>query len=349
MDRQRELESKVLTMLGIVLLLASILAALMLTGCTDTSEQGRGVTLRLSLDCPEFTDASAGSKSLNPPAAALRIKEYRITGNGPKDSSFGPLTSTNGNLQLEGLLQGRWEINAEAVSETGRVLAKGTATVFLSTVTNTATIILDRLPGTGTLQVNYTWDIDQVTADVELELQLVDQGGNPVTIASPTMDRTTGTATVTQALAAGSYTLHSRLKAQGAIVSGAVEAVRIVDTGVSSGEIALVIGDRGNGFQITVVNNTMLPLQGTVTCSPATPGPNTSVTLTFVPASLPSGILPSEISAAWYCEGSPITGASGFSYLCTPRPGIHRYDVVVSHGKLGSIGNATIMVDVPFK
>lgn len=349
MDREKELESRIIAMLGIVVLLASILAALMLAGCSEPSAQERGTTLRILFDCPEFTDAQRGARSLNPPTEAMKIKEYTVSGTGPEESSFGPLTSTNGELRLDGLLQGRWNLIAEAISETGSVLAKGTATVFLSAATNTATIILDRLPGTGTLTVAYNWNPSQVKEDVELELQLVDQSGNPVTIALPVMDRVKGTATVTQTLVAGSYTLHSRLKTQELVVSGAVEAVRIVDSSVSSGEIQLVIGDRGNGFQITVVNDTLLPLQGTVTCSPPTPGPNTAVTLTFVPAALPEGVLPSEISASWYCEGSPIVGATGFSYLCTPRPGVHRYDVVVSHEKLGSIGNATIMIDMPYK
>lgn len=349
MNREKDLESRVMTMLGIVVLLSSILAALMFTGCSDPSANERGTTLRLLFDCPEFSDTPKGGRSLNPPAGAMKIKEYIVSGTGPGESSFGPLTSADGELRLDGLLQGRWNLTAEAISETGAVLAKGTAIVFLSSVTNTATIILDRLPGTGTLTVTYNWDPVQVKEDVELELQLIDQSGNPTTIALPALDRIRGAASVTQTLAAGSYTLHSRLKTQGVIVSGAVEAIRIVDSSISSGEIQLIIGDRGNGFQITVVNDTMLPLQGTVTCSPATPGPNTSVTLTFVPAALPTGTLPSEIRASWYCEGTLIQGAAGFSYLCTPRPGVHRYDIVVSHDKLGSIGNATIMVDMPYK
>lgn len=357
MNRQKESESGFLMMLGVVMVLIGILAVLMLSGCTDTSGQSRSATLRLSLDCPEFTDMGGSSngttgylpRNLTPPAAAMEIKEYRVTGTGPEDMSFGPLTSENGNLQLEGLLQGKWTITAEAISKSGVTLAKGTATVFLSATTNTATIILDRLPGTGTLTVTYGWNTDQVTQDVELELQLVDQSGSPVTLTPPTLDKGAGTATLSQTLAAGSYTLHSRLKAQGTIISGAVEAIRIVDSSVSSGNIDMVIGDRGNGFQITVVNDTLLPLQGTVTCSPVTPGPNTAVTLTFVPAVLPSGVLPSEISATWYCEGASIPNATGFSYICTPRAGTHRYDIVVSHEKLGSIGSAKIMVEMPFK
>lgn len=349
MDGEKNLESYVMVMLGIVALLASILAALMLAGCSEPTAQERGATLSLVFDCPEFAEVTLGERSLKPPAEAMKIKEYTVSGAGPGESSFGPLTSTNGELRLDGLLQGRWRLTAEARSETGAVLANGTATAFLSAATNTTIIILDRLPGTGTLTVSYSWNPTQVKEDVELELQLTDQSGNPTTIAFPTLDRINGTAMVTQTLAAGSYTLHSRLKTQGMIVSGAVEAVRIIDSSVSSGEIQLVVGDRGNGFQITVVNDTLLPLQGTVTCSPTIPGPNTSVTLTFVPATLPAGVLPAEISASWYCEGSLIADATGFSYLCTPRPGIHRYDVVVSHERLGSIGNATIMVDMPYK
>ncbi len=327
-------------MLGTLLLVAMLAVCI---GCSQDGAQ-RTASLRLVVDCPDFQQ----SRAINPSDAQMQVARYRISGTGPAGESFSAMTSDTGIFELEGLLQGRWTITAEALNTENLVLASGRNTVFLSSATHEASIVLDTLPGTGTLKATFSWNVQQVTDDVQLQLVLVDQHGAQVTLPAATIDRTQGTATLSKELPAGSYTLHARLMTQDVAVSGAVESVRIIDATTSAGTVELVIGDRGNGFVVTVVNDTSKPLQGTITCSPKNPTAHGSVILTFVPQGLPEGIKEADLQAQWYCEGALLEGETQLSYQCTPRPGTHRYDIVISHSKLGSVGSTKIMVEMPF-
>ncbi|HKL57167.1 MAG TPA: hypothetical protein VJ854_02105, partial [Sphaerochaeta sp.] len=197
------------------------------------------------------------------------------------------------------------------------------------------------------LTVFYTWAIDQVSDDVTLDLILLNQEGTAVTINAPNVTKETGAATFGATLPSGSYTLISKLSSQGVVVSGSAEAVRIVAGSPTTGALVMKIGDRSTVFSMTVINNTMMPIRGTVTCNPASPSAGDDVTLTFAPTDL-QGVAAKDLVIAWYCEGISV-GTNSLAYTSKPKAGSHRYDVIVSHAKKGSLGSTTILVDMPIK
>jgi hypothetical protein len=285
-------------------------------------------------------------RSLLPADDSMTIARYRIFGSGPNSESV-DVSSTTAEVTLGQLLMGKWSLTAQALNSDGAILAQGSLTTILSSATSSATITLTELVGEGTLSVAYSWALDQVADDVSLELDLLNQDGTSVAISQPAVDKKTGTATFTSTLPSGSYTLISKLSSQNVVVSGSAEAVRIVAGTETSGALVMKMGDRSTSFSITVINNTMMPLGGTVTCNPEAPTAGNEVTLTFTPDNL-QGIDASSLTASWFCEGMPVEG-NGFSYTSIPKAGSHRYDVIVSHAKRGSLGSTTILVDMPIR
>lgn len=323
------------------LFLIPLLALLLLTGCDDNKATHTDLVVRFA--CEKF---SMQDRSLLPTTEAMDIAQYRIFGDGPNSESV-DVRGESSVVTLGQLLMGRWSLTAQALNSTGAILAQGSLVTMLSSATNTATINLTELVGEGTLSVSYSWNLEQVASDVRLELSLTDQNEKTVAISAPTVDISKGTAAFTANLPSGSYMLCSKLYSENILVSGSAEAVRIIAGATTTGELEMKMGDRSTTFTMTVINDTMMPIGGTVTCTPAEPTAGSSVTLSFTPDNL-QGLDASSLTASWFCEGLPVVG-NGFSYTSVPKAGSHRYDIIVSHAKLGSLGSTTILVDMPIK
>ena len=323
------------------LLFIPLIAILLFTSCEENRGTHSDLVVRFA--CEKF---AMQERSLLPADNSMTIAKYRITGTGPNSESV-DVTGTTSEITLGQLLMGKWSLTAQALNSDGAILAQGTLSTMLSSATSSATITLTELVGEGTLQVSYSWALDQVADDVTLVLSLLNQQGETVTITQPTVNKEAGSATFSSSLPSGSYTLISKLSSQGVVVSGSAEAVRIVAGTATSGALEMKMGDRSTSFSMTVINNTMMPIRGTVTCTPEAPVANSEVTLTFAPDNL-QGLDASSLTASWFCEGESVVG-NGFSYTSTPKAGSHRYDVIVSHAKKGSLGSTTILVDMPIK
>ncbi|AEV28599.1 hypothetical protein SpiGrapes_0764 [Sphaerochaeta pleomorpha str. Grapes] len=324
-------------------LIIPLLALALLTGCEDHVFQTGNLVLRLS--CDKFTQVQ---RNLVPSAEAMAIDTYHITGTGPKGGTV-DINATDTTITLGNLAIGKWTLHAEALNSEGAILAKGTTSTILSKATATAVLNLDELSGNGSLSVGFIWPIDQVADDVSIDISLVDQGGNEVSISPAVIDKEHGTAVLTaETLPAGSYMLHAKLYSQGVLVSGAAEAVRIIENTETAGSMMLIIGDLSTTFSITIINDTMMPLKGTIACTPQEPVAGQEVCMTFTPESLPEGVSQDTITALWYCEGDFVS-SEGFSYTCIPAAGSHRYDIIVEGESLGSIGSASILVSMPIK
>jgi len=319
--------------------LIPLIALLLFTSCDDN--KGTQTDLVVRFACEKYT---MQERSLLPEAEAMTIAEYRIFGNGPNSQTVDE-TDTSSTVTLGHLLMGKWALTAQALNSEGAILAQGTLDTMLSSATSTATINLTELVGEGELVISYSWRLDQVASDVRLELSLTTQQGDAVSLTAPTMDTVTGTAGLVANLPSGSYMLCSKLYSQEVLVSGSAEAVRIVPGTVTAGALEMKMGDRSTMFTMTVINDTMMPIGGTVTCTPTSPTVGSSVTLAFTPSNL-QGVEVQDLTAAWFCEGAAVAGA-GFSYTSVPKAGSHRYDIIVSHANLGSLGSTTILVNMP--
>ncbi len=330
---KQKIRTNVLMILFAVVLLA--------TGCkedvhTETTD------LRLLLTTEQFSS----ERSLIPDSQKMVITDYHLSGTGPNGQTF-TVDSVERAVAIGNLIIGRWSIEATGYNAEGTPLVSGTITTLLSKVTSTATLHLTDLVGTGTLETLITWDPAQVAEDVSLQVVLLDQQGVALDLDVPVLNKGVGEVLLESSLRSGSYLLQLRLFSQDMLVSGATEAVRILSNTTSDGTVHMIIGDLSTNFKITVINDTMLPITGTITSTPASPSAGEQVTLSYTPTNLPEGILVDDLEIDWYCEGT-ISQEQSDTYTSIPDAGTHRYDVVVRHEKLGSLGNTTLLVTMPY-
>lgn len=323
-----------------LLVLALSLLLTLATGC-DNSMESESATLRLNLASERFRT----SRSLLPTQEDLTIASVRITGSGPKGQNI-DIQSADQSVEIGNLAIGTWNLHAVGSNSKGIQLVSGDVTTLLSKVTSEATLHLTQLVGAGELSIQLFWDPDQVATDVRLEAQLFDQTGSSVALTAGELSIAEGTARLQKALPAGSYYLKVQLFSQDVLVSGFGHALRILDTVTSDESMEMVIGDLSTEFTIMVVNNTMLPLEGTIGATPLDAVRDQEVTLTYSPSNLPFDVGIEDLQIDWYCEGELVSQGSA-AYTSFPLPGVHRYDVIVNHARLGSLGSASILVDMP--
>ncbi|MGE4585072.1 MAG: hypothetical protein AB7C91_10530 [Sphaerochaeta sp.] len=319
-----------------------VLLLMMLCASCDSEASSSSSTLVLNLASNQFVRA----RSLTLSSSELAIDRYHITGQGPNDQSFA-LDSSEETISIGNLGIGSWNLHAEAFNAQDICLASGDMTAFLSKATSSATLHLTDLVGTGSLKATITWNIEQVSTDVSIEATLLDQSGNTIVLPSPVLDTVNGSTIVQAELASGSYLLQLKLYSQGILVSGAAQAVRIIDTATSDGLIDLVIGDLSTTFSVLLINDTMLPIEGTIASSPENPGAGQNVELTYTPTNLPADLSVEDLKIDWYCEGELVAEDSAV-LSSIPAAGTHRYDVIVSHERLGSLGSSTLLVTMPY-
>lgn len=323
----------------IITITALILA---LAGCQEANHEAIGgeASLRLHLTSPRFSH-----RALIPSTEALTIDHFDIVAHGPQEKSV-ELTSHEEEVVLGNLLIGWWTIEATAYNKSGVALVSGSVKTLLSTKTTTANLELSDLVGSGTLSLSATWDPDQVADDVALSVTLLDQEMHTVALDAPVLQTAEGTTTISKELPAGSYILTLSLSSQGVVVSGATVALRIIDGVTSSDTLELVIGDLSTEYTVTVTNKTGLPIQGSVECTPKEPKAGDEVTMVYTPTNLPEGVKSEDLSIHWYCEGEFVQEESD-TYVSIPSAGTHRYDVIVNHPTLGSLGSTSILFVMP--
>lgn len=275
---------------------------------------------------------------------------YRITLTLP-DGSQKVVQSGEASTVITGIPIGVYTIVAESLDSEGKTIARGSEEYRLYKGHNSATVTLSELEGNGSMEVTVSWNPKSVEQNPIVELELFSQGGETVQIPSESIlqNNTEGSTKLTiPSLPAGSYSLHARLKSDGYYVSGIVEAIRIARDQKSSGSLVFVIGNTSTVMNLGIQDNTSSPITGTITADPETVSNSeaTQVTFTFTPGSLPSGISAGDITAEWFYEGESI--GSGLVKTHTPLPGKTRYDVIVRHSKLGSMGSATIIYSMPY-
>lgn len=319
------------------------LAALSLASCQQSPDHGSGrASLTVQLSAPRFSH-----RALIPSPQQLSIDHFTIEASGPNGQTAHVTTEAE-TVTLGNLAIGWWHLAVVGYNSDGTALVEGSATALLSSVTKTVTVELDTLVGSGSLDLTVRWEVDQVDSDAELLITLYDQSLADVGAGEPVMDLEWGRATLTANLPSGSYVAKMQLFSQGVAVSGATTAIRIIDGQVSSGDISLVIGDLSTTYTLVVVNKTGLPIEGSVSVTPENPEPGDAVTMTYTPISLPEGIEEGDLSIAWYCEGELVSEGSA-SYASTPASGTHRYDVIVSHPGLGSMGSTSLLFFMPLR
>ncbi|MGH0052887.1 MAG: hypothetical protein ACQ5SW_05820, partial [Sphaerochaetaceae bacterium] len=134
---------------SILLLLLSLV--LLTVGCKEET-QVKTTNLKLLLASDQFPS----ERSLIPNPEKMVINDYHRSGTGPQGQTFS-LDCLEHAVDIGNLTSGRWTIEAVGYNAEGTPLVTGTITTMLSKATNTATLHLTNLVGTGSLSTLVTW------------------------------------------------------------------------------------------------------------------------------------------------------------------------------------------------
>jgi peptidoglycan/xylan/chitin deacetylase (PgdA/CDA1 family) len=107
-----------------------------------------------------ITTGDGDSKTIGPDMRLVQPSSYRITGEGPGGAVFGPLLTTDGSVEIKGLLEGEWSITVEGLNaeSPARVVASATQTVLIRfNETTMKTFRLAFMEGAGSLELSIAW------------------------------------------------------------------------------------------------------------------------------------------------------------------------------------------------
>ena len=304
-------------------ILAALAILVVFTSCAESEDTA---SMRIVLD-------RNTSRLIAPADFPLEVKKYRIDGTGPNGEKIS-ITTAKSTATLDGLTIGQWTLTATGLNEKNAPIVQGSTTFSLSASNTTCTIMLGELVGQGNLSVALNWDKDRVVAPT-ITLELKKQGVQEPTQLHASMNEPAGTATLTSdKLDSGSYILIGKLHSQNVLVSGFVEAVRIVEGKTSHADIEFSLDMLPSApGSIQLINEAGLPVYCTINglADEVSAGEPRRISL------IPEDDTLKEFTVDWYVDGT--YQASGVDYDMTPEPGLHRLDAVAYTDKIGSYGS----------
>lgn len=310
-----------------MIMLAIALPLALMASCEEAQSHG---TLRISLE--------SDSRSIVPAGYPLETASYRILGSGPSGATLDMETSKT-SVTVEGLAVGEWNLEARALNENGDELVRGETSVRLTGRTNSATIILDELIGTGSITLNLSWNVDILSDDPTIEVELEPEYGTDDVrqLERSAFDAAAGTATYSgSGYPSGSYRVSARLYEKGVLLAGFTEAVRVAGDQDSVGDIEFDLDKYPTEpAVIELVNMTGVPVTLSIT------GINDTVTAD-IPISVSLESDSDDVDSfqiTWHLNGEQI--GTGRTISFTPAVGVHRLDAVASTSRTGSSGSAS--------
>ena len=330
-----------------ILLFAALMAFLILAVSCDTDEDLTQTRLEIRIEQDD------GSRTIMPSQTLMEISKYSVSGNGPDGATFGPFLSSENTLSIQNLAYGNWEISAKALNVENNEIASGTGSVEISQGDNSAVVVLDQMSGTGTLQLDFSWD-SGICKEImmKLSITLEDSKGEMITKTRDVFTSDCNTSVVMKA-PAGSHILNVKvMDSNGFIGIGATDAVRIVSNTRSTGNVRLETykpnPSSGNGTEISIQNNIGFPMSFYIDYSPKNPVKGRSVTLTACYDSLPAGVRAEDLIYQWYKDGEVRQLDMKGSFTIKAESGLHRYDVIVRSPVDGTMCGASLSLSIPY-
>ena len=310
-----------------LLLFALCLVTLLAISCSDDEAVARS-SLHLNMD-----SSKALQRTLVPDDTPLSVSRYVVEGDGPQGSTFS-IVSTNTSVEVQGLLIGTWDLTAVGQNSQGVDLVRGSQTVTLTKEPTEAVIELNTLSGTGVMDIEFYWDVSQIS-DATLSVWLEDSEGVRTKLTPKVNNSTHGSVQYTSTLEAGSYLLQAQLDSADIRVAGCVEVVRIVGGRTTEAHIELRLDKYSD------IPNTVMLVDSLGTPIPCTIG---GITETMVAQKSATATLSTEgahpIGVNWYLDGELMVGNESCTF--TPSSGTHRLDVIAEGALLASSGSASI-------
>ena len=317
---------QVRTMTGLFVLM--MILVISFAGCKE--EPGRS-SLHLTMQRNEEQN-----RSILPQDTPLEVSRYAVTGTGPQGSTF-ELQSTNPTMEVEGLLMGNWDIVAVGQNKNGVNLVSGSTTCSLTSEPTNALIELNSLVGTGTMNVQFSWDKTKIS-NPSIDLWVTDPEGIKTKVNPTTSNYINGSVYYSAAYPAGSYMLQGRLYSGTSAVAGCAEVVRIVGGKTTDGLISLDLDKYPEiPSSLTLINKVGTPIECSIS------GITTSVTaLQEVTASvtIPASENSEGLGVLWFLDGEQISSSLDCSF--TPSTGTHRLDLIAKGALKASSGSASI-------
>jgi hypothetical protein len=313
-------------------LLVLVLAILVFVSCdNDLKQTTKDVTV-------QFTTVN---RSID---VDYSVTSYLLKGTGPNSTTIVKEIDENSFI-LKALPIGKWSFDVTAYDSADVALASGEVEVVITKQTNTIAIELDNLVGSGDISISVDWNSEQSYGDQKLSYTLKELDG---TLFKSEIDNSGDKSFTFEEVPAGFYLLEVNLICDGDVISGFIEAVRVLNERVSSVDKTLIIGLLANENHFSIIDNTGSIIEGAIGIDNQQLEIGDSAKLTFVLDS--SNLNEEHLSCLWYCDGQLIEGENDLSYTIESLiGGTRRYDVVVKLEDVGSIGSATFLVEVPYE
>ncbi len=290
-----------------------------------------------------FLQDSVSSRTLTPVSVSSDAVKYTVSGNGPGGKTF-TVESSNSTLSIDGLAVGQWTIDAVGYNKSGKSVSTGHKTFTLDKDSNSVTVNLERVYGTGSLSVQFDWD--GIITEPYLAFTLTGPGldGEEKTkVFSPGSGKTQFTVELDD-LESGCYLMKVILSNGNTEVAGTVEAVKIVNGEVTSGTVSMVLAsdNSGESSEPSVVTPTgnVFSCRFEGTSDEVVSGEEISVFLVL------DGTFDSSFDyvVRWYLDGNEIAeqqelALSGNSIKFKPASGVHILSAVIYSMQEDSVGS----------
>ena len=288
---------KMLTLLLCLMALASVFIS-----CAAEQQTDDLATVRLSIN-------SERSRTIN--EEGNKVVKYRFEF---KDKDGIQYTSEfdkgTGIYTMTGIKAGSYEINSYALNSAGNVVAEKTQNKNILRGINTISVLFDTYnsPEKGNISINVKWNAGDFKNTVDITGTINPLGEDPEEITFPATGESNNgdISTVIENLPVGSY--HIKIVGK----QGTKSVFGINEVVVVSPNATTVVNFDFTGLTtsttITVVDNLVLPLKGTLTATDSDVHPFFNLSLSIDPTAIPASIYKDsegntkDITIEWYAE-----------------------------------------------
>ena len=254
------------------------------------------------------------------PSISMDPASYTVSGVGPDGATFS-VSTTAGTVTVDTLPFGPWTVTVSAFNASSVLIGQGAKDVTIHTAqTAPVTISVTPLTGAGTLSLQVQWpSIEVETPSIDASLLstkgtsrtlVFGAGGPPAAFSASDVDT-------------GYYTLVLQLKDNGVPVAGAVEVVRIVAGGVTSGTYAFAhVNAPGGTLTVNITPALGNPIPISIAGASTSLAEGTSMT---VSASVGDGT--PDVVWVWYLNGASIGSGASMTLGSALASGHYRLDV----------------------
>ncbi len=258
------------------------------------------------------------------PGSDTEISYYEITGTGPNENEF-TQTSTGTEIYIYDLAVGEWNVSITAMSSDDYELGFGETTVIVqASEQSDASVTVLPFEGTGALALSVLWDEEDVSSP-EITAVLRNSAG-----VEQDLTFSVGASSATfqdDEINSGYYTLSIQMKKNGTVVSGIVEAVRIMQNYMTTGNFSFEdINNPTGDIALTVIVEMDEPLEPVISGAEETIAYGSIMTVTA--SVIDDG--GDTIVFSWFVNGSLEGEGESITFGSDLRWGTYRLDLVAS-------------------